>query len=136
MSEIVRDIDIVFLWVDGSDPEFARLKRQYLPQKLGSRPLTDSLVGDHARYFQMEEIGYAVRSVRLFAQWIRTIHIVVADGQRLPDTVLSVPGIRVVPHSDIIPRSWLPTFSSCSIEPFVHRISGLSDLFVYGNDDF
>ncbi len=130
------EIDIVFLWVDGSDPEFARLKRQHLPQALGSRSPTDQLVGDHTRYFQMEEIGYAVRSVRLFAPWLRTIHIVVADGQRLPDPVLAVPGVRVVVHSEIIPRVWLPTFSSLSIEPFVHRIPGLSHLFIYGNDDF
>lgn len=129
-------IDIVFLWVDGGDPEFAALKRKYLTNDLAGRGPDDELVGDHARYFQMEEIVYAVRSVRLFAPWIRTIHIVVADGQQLPVSVLAVPNVRVVRHSEIIPAAWLPTFCSPSIEPFVHRIPGLSELFIYGNDDF
>jgi len=129
-------IDIVFLWVDGSDPRFAELKRRHLPQHLSDLEPTDELVGDTTRYFQMGEIVYAVRSVRHFAPWIRTIYVVVADGQQPPPSVLEVPGVRVVRHSDIIPATCLPTFCSSSIEPFVHRIAGLSEVFIYGNDDF
>ncbi len=129
-------VDIVFLWVDGRDPKFAALKHKYLSQQFPGLSPSDQLNGDPARYFQMEEIGYAVRSVRLFAPWIRTIYVVVADGQQLPVAVLAVPGVRIVYHSEIIPDEFLPTFSSNSIEAFVHRISGLSEIFVYGNDDF
>jgi hypothetical protein len=129
-------IDIVFLWVDGSDRQFAELKRRHLPQHLSDLGLFDELVGDATRYLQMGEIAYAVRSVRLFVPWIRTVYIVIADGQQLPSSLRSVAGLRVVRHSDIIPADFLPTFCSSSIEPFVHKISGLSEMFIYGNDDF
>ena len=49
---------------------------------------------------------------------------------------LSNPRIKVVPHWDIFPNSsHLPTFSSPAIEAHIHRIPGLSDTFLYLNDD-
>lgn len=43
--------------------------------------------------------------------------------------------IHVVLHEDIIPAELLPTFNSSTIECFYHNIIGLSDRFIYGNDD-
>jgi len=44
--------------------------------------------------------------------------------------------VTVVPHSTIFPNaSHLPTFSSPAIEAHIHRIPGLSDTFLYLNDD-
>ena len=40
-----------------------------------------------------------------------------------------------VKHSDYIPEEYLPTFSSHPIELNVNRIRGLSEHFVYFNDD-
>src|SRR5690606_24066147 len=36
---------------------------------------------------------------------------------------------------DFIPEPYLPTFNACTIELNMHRIEGLSDRFVYFNDD-
>jgi hypothetical protein len=43
--------------------------------------------------------------------------------------------VRVVYHKEFMPGWALPTFNSCSIEMFLHRIPGLSERFLYGNDD-
>ena len=105
------------------------------PAQLAAAP-DDEHVGDHTRYEQMNEIVYAVRSARRYAPWIRTIHIVITDGQQLPDEVLATPNVNVVPYSQVVPAELLPTFSSPSIEPFLHRVPGLSDIFLYANDDY
>ena len=50
--------------------------------------------------------------------------------------ILSLDYISVVSHSDIYPYpDHLPTFSSPSIETHLHRIDGLSERFLYFNDD-
>lgn len=41
----------------------------------------------------------------------------------------------MVNHSDIIPKEFLPTYNSNVIESYLHQISGLSDIFLYFNDD-
>ncbi|NLH82922.1 MAG: hypothetical protein GX458_19065 [Phyllobacteriaceae bacterium] len=130
----LEPIDLVYLWVDGSDPDFRRLKRAHLVGEAGR--LDDAeLSGDEARYLQMGEIAYSVRSARRFAPWIRTVFVVVKPGQK-PPLDLDDPSIRLVEEPDILPAEILPTFASPSIEPFVHRIPGLSEVFVYANDDF
>ena len=46
------------------------------------------------------------------------------------------PQIEIVDHRAIFPdRRFLPTFNSCVIETFLHRIPGLSSHYLYFNDD-
>ena len=45
------------------------------------------------------------------------------------------PKLNIAKHSDFIPKEYLPTFSSHSIELNLHRIEGLVERFVYFNDD-
>ena len=44
--------------------------------------------------------------------------------------------VRIITHEQIIPRKFLPTFNSSVIELFLHKIPGLSEHFIYVNDDF
>ena len=39
-------------------------------------------------------------------------------------------------HEDYMPAEFLPTYNSSAMECFLHRIPGLSELFIYSNDDF
>lgn len=130
----VEPIDLVYLWVDGADPAFQALKRAYLGEGAAAAERPD-LTGDEARYLQMNEIAWSVASARRFAPWIGTIHIVVKPGQR-PPVDLDDPRIRLVEEPTIVPAAIDPLFNSRSIEPFVHRIPGLSEIFVYANDDY
>lgn len=45
------------------------------------------------------------------------------------------PQIRIVFHKDFMPDWALPTFNSRAIEMFLKDIPGISDKFLYGNDD-
>jgi hypothetical protein len=43
--------------------------------------------------------------------------------------------IAFVDHTAIIPSAILPTFNSITIDAFLHRVPGLTDTFVFMNDD-
>ena len=63
-------IDFVFLWCDGSDPDFVRQKAQRMKEV---RPeLITENIGD-IRYVQFDELKYALRSVNQFAPWFHHI---------------------------------------------------------------
>ena len=87
------------------------------------------------RFADNEELRYSLRSVEKHAPWVRNIFIV-TNGQ-IPSWVnLDNPRIKIVTHHEIFPNtSHLPTFSSPSIESHIHRIPGLSQKFIYMNDD-
>lgn len=130
------EIDLVFTYVDGADPAHtARLAqmRQALGQGSGEagfpaiRPTW---------YRNVSELTYGVRSALRFLPWLRTIFIV-TDRQAPPvDPDLIASGkVRVVDHADIIPERYRPVFDATIIESFLHRIEGLSEIFLYNNDD-
>src|SRR3546814_12468985 len=79
-------------------------------------------------------IWYALRSVEKHAPWVRRI-FVVTDDQRPEWLNTDHPRIQVIDHKDIMPPEALPCFNSTVIEYFLHRIPGLSDRFLFANDD-
>src|SRR5262245_15946283 len=130
---MAASIDLVYTWVDGEDPEWQRSKREWM-ERAGLPPSeADEKVGNR-RYANMREIVYAVRAARRYASWVRRIYLVMADDQQVPAALAA--HVIVVRHSTIMPADILPTFCSYSIEAFVHRIPGLSEVFLYANDDF
>jgi len=129
-------IDLVYAWVDGFDPAWQKLKNHYMALEGLTPDANDQELGDELRHLHMNEIVYAIRSARLYAPWVRTIHVLLADGQRPPAELLEIPGVVVVPHSTFIPPEEMPTFTCRTIEAFMHRIPGLSEIFIYGNDDY
>jgi hypothetical protein len=66
---------------------------------------------------------------------VRRIHLVTA-GQVPAWLDPGHPRIHLVDHADLLPADALPTFSSHAIETALHRIDGLTEHFVYLNDDF
>jgi len=88
-----------------------------------------------SRFEDNDELRYSLRSVEKHAPWVRHIFIV-TDGQIPSWLNLDDERVTVVPHADIfVNKSHLPTFSSPAIESHLHRIPGLSDWFIYMNDD-
>lgn len=75
-----------------------------------------------------------IQCVQRFMPWLRQIIIILAQPSQVQPWMAEM-GVRVVFHADFIPAEYLPTFSSRTIELFMHRIEGLSDTFIYGNDD-
>jgi hypothetical protein len=125
--DVTFPIDVVYTWVDGDDPEWNAARRAR-----GGDALRAEAAGQ-ARFRSREELRHSMRSVHLFAPWVRTIHLVTA-GQR-PDWLAEHPRVRVVDHRDILPPEALPTFNSQAIETSLHKVPGLAEHFVYLNDD-
>ncbi|MRR23625.1 capsular biosynthesis protein [bacterium] len=140
ISQTGKPIDAVILWVDGIDTKLALKRDRYreLENKKASHPGSLPL-----RFASSGEIIYCVRSILKFAGFIRNIYIVTDEQD--PDLYDMVktrfPGregcIRIVDHREIFRdyEQYLPTFNSSTIHTMIWRIEGLSDRFVYFNDD-
>lgn len=122
-------IDFVMAWVDGADPAWRQERDTYA----GNRGQSAASSGD-ARYRDWELLRFWFRGVERLAPWVRRIHFV--TWGHLPEWLDTAnPKLAVVNHRDFIPQEYLPTFSSHPIELNFHRIPGLSEQFVYFNDD-
>ena len=86
------------------------------------------------RYADSGELKYSLRSVEKYAPWIRRIFIV-TDNQKPEWLNTSNPKVQIVDHKEIMPAECLPCFNSAVIEMFLCNIQGLSEHFLYGNDD-
>lgn len=88
-----------------------------------------------SRFEDNEELRYSLRSIERHAPWVRNIFIV-TNGQIPSWLNLDNPRVTIVTHQDVFQNlSHLPTFSSPAIESHIHRIEGLSQKFIYLNDD-
>jgi len=130
LEDFVGDIDVVYTWVDGSDPEWQADFRHWVERSGGTVPES---AFDPARFRSRDELRYSMRSIWAYCGWVRNIYVVTA-GQ-VPSWLADDDRVRVVPHSEILPADVLPTFNSHAIESALHRIDGLAEHFVYFNDD-
>ena len=124
------DIDFVITWVDMNDPKWLEEFSRYRYDKHNTRNGVSE-----ARFRDNGFLRFWFRGVEKFAPWVRTIHFIV--NGRTPEWLdTSNPKLHIVRHADFIPKEFLPTFNSVVIERYMHRIPGLSERFVYFNDDF
>lgn len=126
-------VDLVYLWCDGHDPVWAA-KKQRAMEAAGIPYEPQSHATGDMRYMQMDELRYSLRSALANVPWINHIFIV-TDNQR-PHWLKDHPKITVVDQNEIIPAEIQPTFSSDTIEAYLDQIPGLSEKFLYLNDDF
>ncbi len=124
-------VDVVYTWVDGEDEAWNSAREQRLADVGGDEQRREA--SGQARFRSRDELRHSMRSVHLFAPWVRTIHLVTA-GQR-PAWLADHPQVHVVDHREILPADALPTFNSQAIETALHRVPGLAEHFVYLNDD-
>lgn len=128
----IPQIDIVIAWVDGADPGWREQKRECI-RKLG----LDGKEADdrEERYRDWDILRYWFRGVERHAPWVRRIFFVTSG--HLPQWLRREhTKLTIVNHKDYIPEEFLPTFNSHTIEWNFHRIEGLSEQFIYFNDDF
>ena len=122
-AQICSTVDVVYTWVNGSDPAHRAEMRRH-----GGG-------GWDGGYRDYGVIKYSARSVAKFMPWVRNI-VLVTNGQ-VPDWVdPAAPRLRLVTHKDIFenPRN-LPTFNSNAIEANLRNIPGIAPCFLYLNDD-
>ncbi len=124
-------IDLVYTWVDGSDS-------QWLERYISARKAIDPSFGNNSmsRYTDHDELKYSLRSVAMFAPWVRNIYVV--TDRQTPQWLKTdkESAVKVIDHSEIFEdTSALPTFNSHAIESQLHKIKGLSNYYIYLNDD-
>lgn len=96
--------------------------------------LSFSDVGAH-RFADNQELRYSLRSLHQYAPWVRNVYIL-TNGQIPTWLNINHNRIKVISHSEVFQnKSHLPTFSSPAIETNMHNIPGLSEHFLYLNDD-
>lgn len=102
------------------------------------RALHENAINPH-RWHGADEILYCLQSIESYAPWTRHIWIVVdhdtPEVSGLSEALRAK--IRFVFHRDMFGAfaDVLPTFNSLAIESMLWRIEGLSECFMYFNDD-
>ncbi|MGW0686935.1 stealth family protein [Streptomyces sp. NPDC002754] len=122
-------VDVVYTWVDGSDPQWQRRRAASVGEPYHPE------AANAARYLSRDELRYSLRSLHLYAPWIRNIFIV--TDRQVPSWLNTThPRVHVVDHRDIFSDpAALPTFNSHAIESQLHHIDDLAEHFLYFNDD-
>ncbi|MFB6896224.1 stealth conserved region 3 domain-containing protein [Streptomyces hydrogenans] len=125
-------VDAVYTWVDGSDVNWLERKNAVLAA-LGI--VTEDAATSAARFRNRDELRYSLRSLDMYAPWIRNIYLV--TDRQVPSWLdTSHPRVRVVDHTEVFAgQGALPTYNSHAIESRLHHIEGLAEHFLYFNDD-
>lgn len=132
--------DVVIAWVDGDDPNHRIKKEQYLTGNCETK--YDDLAGP-MRYRSTGEIYYCIASILRYAPWVHKVYIVTDNQDPHVENFISknfpnnnIP-IELVDHTTLFSgyEQYLPTFNSLAICTMLWRIPGLSDQFLYFNDD-
>jgi hypothetical protein len=132
IDDITFPIDVVYTWVDGADPAWRARRDAAL--SVVAEPLPPRAANE-SRYVSRDELRYSFRSVHSFAPWVRHIWLVVDD--QIPSWLdPDHEQVSVVTHKELFGNTGkLPTFNSHAIESRLHHIEGLSEHFLYFNDD-
>ena len=110
-------IDIVVLWVDGSDPEFIR-EKQAVTGKVAD---LDQEIDGEQRYRDYGILNYWFRMIEKHAPWVNNVYLI-TNGQK-PDWLnLDHPKLKLVTHKEFMPNEYLPTYNSAAIEFLGHRL--------------
>lgn len=125
-------VDLVYTWVDGRDQKWISEFTKAIREKNLKFEKRDVL----NRFVDVEELRYSLRSVEKNLPWIRYIFIVTWAHQRPYWIDLNHSKLKFISQSEIFPDNFsLPTFNSKSIDLQIYKIPGLSEHFIYSNDD-
>ncbi|MBQ6286961.1 MAG: hypothetical protein IJK73_04815 [Bacteroidales bacterium] len=116
-------MDAVITYVDGLDPVW---QAEYA-SAVGGKALAK-------RYRDWGTLKYLLRGIEKHIPSVSNVFLLVSGESQVPSWI-DRDEVHVILHSDIMPARFLPTFNSTSIEMFLHKIPGLSEKFLYFNDD-
>jgi hypothetical protein len=155
---LAKDFSIVLTWVNGSDTNYMKHREiDCVKFHTAERGYQRGMCDSHwrlARVRTMGEIVYNLRSIEKHLPWFQgTIFLVMDDWAQPPSffdfdetTKLAKnfgkefaaspgPPLRLMRHSEFIPKALLPTYSAYAIIPHLHRIPGITELFAHFEDD-
>ena len=140
MSKLYKNVDVdfpidmVYSWCDGEDILFKTRKMRYAKEYFINKKEDYNEAAGNQRFFDNEELRYALRSLERYAPWIN--HIYIITDRQIPRWLnLENKKITVIDHSQIMPQKLIPCFNSTVIERYMVFIPNLREHFLYSNDD-
>lgn len=132
------DVDLVYTWVNSRDPLWDTKRQQYAVSELKEDELYSN---GEVRYRDHGELAYSLQSVARYLPFVRRIYIAYAGSppkwlESKPSWLSSREKILLIKQDDLLPSESAPTFQSDVIECFLYNIPGLSEHYLYSNDDF
>lgn len=119
-------VDIIILWVDPSDPLWLSDFNEHTAVPLNSEEVA-------LRYRDWGTLKYVFRGIAENLPWVNNIHFI-TSGHR--PSWLDTDKVIHHKHADIFKyKDALPVFNASSIELNFDMVPGLSDKFIYFNDD-
>lgn len=119
-------IDVVYTWVDDTFPGYAEELARFADKPADRNP--------NRTRDNLDLLRYSLRSLRNFPQ-LGHVHILSCRPQ-VPDWLdTEAPGITVHHHDEVMAPEVLPTFNSFSIVSHLHLLPGVTERFVYFEDD-
>jgi hypothetical protein len=118
-------IDIVYTWVDDSWPGYREVLERYAGSGHDRNP--------NRTRDNLDLLKYSLRSLVAHCPWARRIYLVTAAPQIPRWLDVAADGLVLVHHQSILEQ--LPTFNSFAILSALYRIEGLSERFLYVEDD-
>ncbi len=122
-------IDIVIPWVDDTDQTWKAERAKYMGEFHEKKT-------NLSHYFRdWDTLRYVFRSIEKNMPWVRAIHFITCG--HLPEWMNThAEKLHIHKHSEFFAEGTaLPTFSARPIEMNLMNIPGLSEQFVYFNDD-
>ncbi len=120
-------IDVVYTWVDDAFPGYKDQLRAYVADVRDTNP--------NRTRDNLDLLKYSLRSLAANAPFVRRIYLLTCRPQ-IPEWLdTGHPQIRVVHHDEVMPAEILPTFNSFAIVSHLHLLPGLSERFLYLEDD-
>lgn len=134
-SEIDFEVDAVYMWVDDSDPQWRERREQARLAAQARGEVVEAASLAASRYRDRGELRASLRSLEMYAPWIRQIYLV--TDQQCPSWLDATSGrVKVVDHREFFTEpDALPCFNSRAIGSQLHRIPGLAEHYLIINDD-
>lgn len=122
-----KPVDVVYTWVDDQWPGYRAQLAQH-----GKKPadLDPARTRDN-----LDLMRYSLRGLEQALPNLGTVYLLSCRPQIPAWLDTSHKRLRVVHHDEIMPASILPTFNSLAIITHLHLLPGLSDRFLYIEDD-
>jgi hypothetical protein len=118
-------IDFIIPWVDGNDINWQKVLSKYKDNSGDKRA---------SRFRDWDNLQYIFRGIEEFTPWVNKVYFITYG--HLPKWLNTAhEKLVIVKHEDFMDKKNLPIFNSHPIEVNLHRIKGLSEKFVYFNDD-
>ncbi|MBG1230785.1 stealth conserved region 3 domain-containing protein [Aestuariivirga litoralis] len=120
-------VDIVYTWVDDAWPGHHAELLQHAQKPADTNP--------NRTRDNLGLLRYSLRSLEPLPAWVGKIHLFTCRPQVPHWLNTAHPQLRIVHHDEIIDPANLPTFNSFAINSHLHLLPGLSERFIYFNDD-